>query len=60
MEDAIVVDVGGVMEEEVVLDAHAGDDGHGDLDVAALVGGGEDVEGGETEAEDGAEDGVEG
>ena len=28
--------VGGVVEEEVVLDAHVGDDGHGDLDVAAL------------------------
>ena len=39
-------DVAGVVEEEVVLDAHVGEDGHGDLDVAALVGGGEDVEGG--------------
>ncbi len=33
----------------------AGEDGHGDLDVAALVGGGEDVEGGEGEAEGGAD-----
>ena len=50
--------VAGVVEEEVVLDAHVGDDGHGDLDVAAFVGGGEDVEGGEAEAEDGSGDGV--
>src|ERR1700680_507439 len=48
------------MEEEVVLDAHVGDDGHCYLDVAALVGGGEDVEGGQAEAEDGSDDGVEG
>ena len=52
--------VGGVVEEEVVLGAHAGEDGHRDLDVAALVGGGEDVEGGESEAEGGSGDGVEG
>ena len=60
MEDLIVEDVVGVVEEEVVLDAHGRDDGHGDLDVAALVGGGEDVEGGETEAEGGSGGGVEG
>ena len=35
------------MEEEVVLWSHAGEDGHGDLDVTALVGCGQDVEGGE-------------
>ena len=40
--------VAGVVKEEVVLNAHVGDDGHGDLDVAAFVGGGEDVEGGES------------
>ena len=51
---------GGVVEEEVVLDAEAGDDGHGDLDVAALVGGGDEVDGGEAEAESGSGDGVEG
>ena len=60
MEDLIVEGVGGVVEEKVVLDAHGGDDGHGDLDVAAFVGGGEDVDGGETEAEDCPGDGVEG
>ena len=60
VEDLVVEDVGGVVEEEVVLDAHVGDDGHGDLDVAAFVGGGEDVEGGEAEAESGSGDGVEG
>ena len=54
VEDLIVEGVAGVVEEEVVLDAHVGDDGHGDLDVAALVGGGEDVEGGEAEAEGGS------
>jgi hypothetical protein len=46
VEDLIVRGVAGVVEEEVVLDAHVGDDGHGDLDVAAFVGGWEDVEGG--------------
>ena len=35
-----VGDVAGVMEQKVVLNAHVGDDGHGDLDVAALVSGG--------------------
>ena len=41
VEDLVVEDVAGVMEEEVVLDAHAGEDGHRDLDVAALVGSGD-------------------
>ncbi len=50
VEDLVVGDVAGVMEEEVVLDAHVGDDGHGDLDVAALVCGGKDVEGCQAEA----------
>jgi len=59
MENLVVRGVAGVMEEEVVLDAHVGDDRHGDLDEAALVGGGDDVEGGEGEAEDSACDGVE-
>ena len=57
VEDLIVGGVAGVVEEEVVLDAHVGDDGHCDLDVAAFVGGGEDVEGGEGEAESGSGDG---
>ena len=46
MEDLVVEGFAGVVEEEVVLDAHVGDDGHGDLHVAAFVGGGENVEGG--------------
>ena len=46
--------VGGVAEEEVVLEAHVGDDRHGDLDEAAFVGCGDEVEGGEGEAEDGS------
>ena len=58
MEDLVVEGVAGVVEEEVVLDAHVGDDGHGDLDVAAFVGGGEDVEGGQAQAEGSAGDGV--
>ena len=44
----------GVVEEEVVLDAHAGEDGHGDLNVAAFVGGGKEIEGGEAEARSGS------
>ncbi len=60
MEDLVVERVGGVVEEEVVLDAHVGDEGHGDLDVAAFVGGGEDVEGGYAEAEGGSGDDVDG
>ena len=52
--DRVVGGVGGGGEEEVVLVAEAGEDGHGDLDVPALVGGGEEVEGGEGEAEDGS------
>ncbi len=51
---------GGVVEEEVVLDAEAGGEGHGDLDVAAFVGGGDEVEGGQAQAEEGAGGGVEG
>jgi len=47
VKDGVVGGVGGVAEEEVVLDAHVGDDGHGDLDEAAFVGGGDEVEGGE-------------
>ena len=50
--------VAGVVEEEVVLDAHVGDDGHRDLDVAAFVGSWEEIEGGEGEAEGCAGDGV--
>ncbi len=50
--------VAGLVEEEVVLNAVEGDDGHRDLDVAALVGGGEDVEGGQAQAEGGAGGGV--
>ena len=46
VEDLIVGGVGGVVEEEVVLDAQVGDDGHLDLDVTAFVGSGEDVDGG--------------
>src|ERR1700761_5000002 len=60
VENLIVCEVAGVVEEEVVLDAHVGDDGHGDLDVAAFVGSGDDVEGGEGQAGDGAGDGVDG
>ena len=45
--DGVVGGVGGGGEEEVVLVAHVGEDGHGCLDVLALVGGGEEVEGGE-------------
>jgi hypothetical protein len=48
VEDLVVENVDGVVKEKVVLDAHVGDDGHGDLDVAAFVGGREDVEGCET------------
>ncbi len=50
--------VGRVEEEKVVLNAHVGDDGHVDEDVAAFVGGGEDVEGGYAEAEGGSGDDV--
>ena len=53
-----MVEIGGDLEEEVFVGAYAGDDRHGDLDVAALVGGGEDVEGGEGEAEESAEGGA--
>ena len=45
--DGVVGGVGGGGEEEVVLVTHVGEEGHGCLDVAALVGGGEEVEGGE-------------
>src|ERR1700761_8795633 len=58
MENLIVREVPGVVEKEVVLDAHVGDDGHGDLYVTAFVGGWDDVEGGNGQAEDGAGDGV--
>ena len=50
----------GVVEEGVVVDAHAGEDDHGDLDVFALERGGEDVEGGEGEAQEGSGCGGEG
>src|SRR5580692_3221473 len=60
VEDLIVEDVAGVVEEEVVLDPHGGDDRHRNLDVAAFVGGGEDVEGGEAEAKGGASCGANG
>src|SRR5690242_14087892 len=53
MQDGVVDGVvGGVVEEEVVLKAGSGGESHLDLHVAALVGGGKDVEGGETEAEE--------
>ena len=48
VEDLVVVGVEGVVEEEVVLWVEAGEDRHVDLYEAALVGGGEDVEGGES------------
>ncbi len=51
---------GGVVEESVVRDAEAGEDDHLDLDVAALYGSGDDVAGGEGEAEERADGGVEG
>ena len=51
---------GGVVEEGVVLDAQAGDDGHVDLDVVALYGGGDYVEGGKGEAQEGSGGGGEG
>ena len=54
MEDLVVEEVRGVVEEEVVLYAEVGDEGHVDEDVAAFVGGGEDVEGGYAEAEGGS------
>ena len=48
MEDLVVVRRrGGVVEEEVVLRVEAGEDRHVDLYEAALVGGGNDVEGGQ-------------
>ena len=49
----------GVAEEEAVFDPHAGADGAGDVDPAAFVGGGDDVEGCESKAEDEADGGVE-
>ena len=58
VENIVVERLAGVVEEGVVLDAHARDDGLGNLYVAALVGGGDDVEGGETEAEDGSSHGL--
>lgn len=54
VDDGVVIGVWGVVEEGVVGYAHAGDVGEVDLDPAALKGGGEDVEGGEGEAEKGA------
>jgi hypothetical protein len=48
-----------VFEEKAVFDAHAGADGAGDVDPAALVGGGDDVEAGESEAEEEADGGPE-
>ena len=58
MEDLVVEEVvggeAGEVEEEVVLYAGAGEDGHGDLDVAALIGGRDEVEGGQSEAQRGA------
>lgn len=53
-EDGVVNRVDGVVEEEVVLDAGSGRKDRGDLNVAAFVLGGENVEGGETEAEEGS------
>ena len=45
--DGVVGRVGGVGEEEVVLVTQGGNDGHGGLDEAALVGCGEEIDGGE-------------
>ncbi len=59
VEDLVVGGVAGAVEEEVVLDSVEGDDGHRDLDVAALVGGGEDVEGGYAQAQGSSGDCVE-
>ena len=58
--DDVVCGVGGAREEEVVLIAHVGDDGHRDLDEAALIGCGEEIEGGQREAEGGSGDTGEG
>jgi hypothetical protein len=48
-----------VAEEEIILDAHAGDGGHGDLDPSLLVCGRNDVEGGKGQAEEGSGCGAE-
>jgi len=50
---------GSVAEEEIILDAHAGDGGHGDLDPSLLVCGRNDVEGGKGQAEEGSGCGAE-
>ncbi len=50
------VGVGGVAEEEVVLNAHVGNNGHGNLDEAAFVGCRDKVERGECQSEDRAEE----
>ena len=48
--DGVVGSVGGAGEEEVVLVAHVGEDRHGGLDVLAVIGGGEEIEGREGQA----------
>ena len=58
MEDLVVIEVAGLVEEEVVLDSVEGNDRHGDLDETAFVGGGDDVKGGYAQAEGGSGDGV--
>jgi hypothetical protein len=45
-----------VGEEEVIVGKEAGDDCHRDLDETALIGSGDEIEGGQREAEDGAEE----
>ena len=59
--EAVVGGVAGhVVEQEVIGGAHAFDDDHLDLDEAALVCGGQDIESGEREAEGGSGGGGEG
>ena len=55
MQNLIVGAIAGVAAEEVILDAHIGDDGHGDLDVAALERGWNEIEAGQGESEEEAE-----
>ncbi len=58
VEYGVVDTIGGVVEEGVVVGAQAGEDGHGDLDEAALEQGRNEVEGGEGKGEQTAEGGV--
>src|SRR6185369_9535836 len=59
-ENGVVFGVAGVVEEEVVPGTEAGKDSVANLNVAALVCGGDDVEGSEAEAYRGSGEGVEG